>query len=85
MDAMGRGPGICFCRVAPPDGTCHDGGMAGTPTFPLYDQITGGRLDQLLDGYRNDGLGSRAIAVKLGEDHNILVSYRTVARWMADR
>lgn len=59
--------------------------MAGTPTFPLYDQITGGRLDQLLDGYRNDGLGSRAIAVKLGEDHNITVSYRTVARWMADR
>lgn len=59
--------------------------MAGTPTFPLYDQISGGRLGQLLDAYRNDGLGSRAISTKLGEDHNIHVSYRTVARWMADR
>ena len=56
-----------------------------TATYPLFDQITGGNLDGILDAYANDGLGSRQIARKLGEDHNITVSYRTVARWMAAR
>lgn len=54
-----------------------------TPTFPLFDQIVGGDLQNILDGYRNDGLGSRAIAKKLRDDHGIDPSYRTVARWIA--
>lgn len=83
MDAMGRGPGICFCVLTPRPIRDRVSLVPRTSTFPLFDQIVGGDLDKIIDGYRNDGLGSRAIAKKLHDDHDIDVSYRTVARWIA--
>lgn len=56
--------------------------MAGTPTFPLYDQVVNGRLEVIIQRYRSEGMGSRRIAKRLAEDHGINPSDRTVARWL---
>lgn len=82
---MGRGLPICFWLLTP---TPYRDNVSPVPrgaTYPLFDQIVGGNLDSILDAYANDGLGSRQIARRLADDHQITVSYRTVARWMAQR
>lgn len=58
--------------------------MPSPATFPLFDQLLNGRLEQILRRYRDQGMGARKIADRLRDDHGITPSYRTVGRWLAD-
>lgn len=56
--------------------------MPSPATYPLFDALLNGRLDQILRRYKADGLGARRIADRLKEEHGITPSYRTVGRWL---
>lgn len=58
-------------------------GVPGQPTFPLYDQVLNGRLEEILRRYRERGVSTYEAHRLLGTDHGITPSHRTVARWMA--
>ncbi len=55
-----------------------------TPTFPLYDQILNGRLEEILRRYRESGVSLRGATQLLSADHGIDVSRGTVATWCDD-
>lgn len=58
--------------------------MAPRSQLPLVDQIMGGRLLEILTGWRNEGLSFDAIARRLETEHQIVVTGETVRNWFAD-
>jgi hypothetical protein len=70
------------CVLTTWDTACHIAHVAPQPTFPLYDAVLNGRLEEILRRYQEDGLSSYAAHRRLADDHGITPSHRTVARWM---
>lgn len=50
-------------------------------TFPTYDRIVPGGLEQLLRTARDDGASLRTIVTRLSIEHDITVSVETVRNW----
>lgn len=58
-----------------------------TPTFPLYDEILNGRLEELLRKWRSEGRTLREIPALMDEALPSTVSapsHQLVARWCID-
>lgn len=51
-------------------------------SFQLYDRILGGKLLQVIEGLRAEGLSCDRIARRLEADHDIVVAGTTVYRWL---
>lgn len=56
-------------------------GMAPRSTRPLVDAALGGKLDELLAGWRAEGQSYEAIARRLETEHGVVLSMWTVKRW----
>lgn len=55
--------------------------MAPRSTKPLVDAALGGKLDELLSGWRAEGKSYEAIARHLEAEHGVVLSMWTVKRW----
>lgn len=49
----------------------------------LWNRVLGGKLDELISGYRADGLSYNQIAHRLYAEHDIDVTPQTIRRWDA--
>lgn len=53
----------------------------GTPILPLVDRILDGRLRDLLQEYRTEGLTYETMSRRLAADHQIEVVSETMRKW----
>ncbi len=53
------------------------------PTWPLYDRLLDGKLEQTIRGLQAAGLKAPDIRDALRDDYEVAVSVPTVRRWIA--
>lgn len=51
------------------------------PLLPLVDRLLKGKLAPTLQGWRDEGLSFAAMARRLEDDHDVIVTDETVRRW----
>lgn len=56
--------------------------MDNTPLYRMVDRILGGRLDETLSSYADQGLSPGRMALRLAADHQVEVSGQTVRKWV---
>lgn len=55
-----------------------------TNTYALINRVLGGHLQDLLSGWRTEGISYPEMAYKLRSEHDIAVSDETLRRWVKD-